>query len=393
MTPDAPARRNDDDRDTALRTTPLHRLHLRLGARMVPFAGFAMPVQYPTGIIREHLHTRSAASLFDVSHMGQLTIRARSGRVEEAARALETAVPADVVSLQPGRQRYSVLTNDAGGIIDDLMVANHGDHLMAIVNASRQDVDAAHVRALCAGACSVELGAGRALVAVQGPAAEEALAAVVPQVRAMKFMDVRAVTCLGTACVVSRSGYTGEDGFEIAIPADLAEPLWEALLSNPVVRPAGLGARDSLRLEAGLCLYGSDLDETTTPVEAALEWTIPRVRRHGERAGGFPGAARILAQLAGDAGQGPARRRAGLRPQGRAPVRAGAPLFRHEHDAAPAGVVSSGGFAVSLDAPVAMGYVPADAAAPGTPVFADVRGKRLAMTVAALPFVPTRYKQ
>lgn len=390
MTSDAPA--HHSGRGAALRETPLHALHLRLGARMVPFAGFAMPVQYATGIIREHLHTRTAASLFDVSHMGQVTIRPRSGRLEDAARALETAVPAEVVSLAPGRQRYTLLTNDAGGVIDDLMVANHGDHLMAIVNASRQDVDTAHLQTLLAPACTVELHRGRALVAVQGPAAEAALAPLIPDVRAMKFMDVRAVTCLGTGCLVSRSGYTGEDGFEIAMPAALAEPLWETLLTNPAVKPAGLGARDSLRLEAGLCLYGSDLDDTTTPVEAALEWTIPRVRRHGDRAGGFPGAARILAQLAGDAHHQPARRRAGLRPQGRTPVRAGARLFRRDDDATPAGVVSSGGFAVSLDAPVAMGYLPPDATAPGTPVFADVRGRRLPVTVTALPFVPTRYR-
>lgn len=378
--------------DTALRETPLHALHRRLGARMVPFAGFAMPVQYPTGIIGEHLHTRTAASLFDVSHMGQLTIRAGSGRFEDAARALETAVPADVRSLAPGRQRYTLLTNDAGGVIDDLMVANHGDHLVAIVNASRQDVDTAHLQSRLAPGCTVEHHRGRALTALQGPAAEAALAALMPEVRAMRFMDVRAVRWLGSDCLVSRSGYTGEDGFEIATPAELAEPLWEALLTNPAVRPAGLGARDSLRLEAGLCLYGADLDDTTTPVEAALEWTVPRVRRHGDRAGGFPGAARILAELAGDADHRPRRRRAGLRPQGRAPVRAGAPLFRLEDDAAPAGVVSSGGFAVSLDAPVAMGYLPPDVAAPGTPVFADVRGRRLPLTVTALPFVPTRYR-
>jgi aminomethyltransferase len=382
----------------ALRETPLHGLHLRLGARMVPFSGYAMPVRYPCGIIKEHLHTRAAASLFDVSHMGQMTIRARSGRIADAARAIETAVPADIAGLAAGRQRYTLLTNSAGGVLDDLVVSNHGDHLMAVVNASRKDFDAGHLRSLLADSCIVELLTCRALIALQGPAAEDALAAFLPVVRAMKFMDVRAVTCLGAPCLVSRSGYSGEDGFEISMPAAAAEPLCEALLRNPAVAPAGLGARDSLRLEAGLCLYGADLDETTTPVAAALEWTIPKVRRAGgERAGGFPGAAPILAQLATSPVDAPdtarpSRRRVGLRPEGRAPVRAGAPLFRNEGDTAPAGAVSSGGFAASLEAPVAMGYVPTDATAPGTRMFTDVRGRRLAMTVAALPFVPARYK-
>jgi aminomethyltransferase len=382
----------------ALRETPLHGLHQRLGARMVPFAGYAMPLQYPSGIIREHLHTRAAASLFDVSHMGQMTIRAGSGRIADAARAVETAVPADIAGLAAGRQRYTLLTNGAGGILDDLVVSNHGDHLMAVVNASRTEFDAGHLRSLLADSCIVELLTCRALVALQGPAAEHVLAALAPVVRAMKFMDVRAVTCLGAPCLVSRSGYCGEDGFEISMPAAAAEPLCEALLRNPAVAPAGLGARDSLRLEAGLCLYGADLDETTTPVAAALEWTIPKVRRAGgERAGGFPGAATILAQLAACAVDGQdtgraTRRRVGLRPEGRAPVRAGAPLFRREGDAMPAGAVSSGGFAASLEAPVAMGYVPTDATAPGTRMFTDVRGRRLAMTVTALPFIPARYK-
>jgi aminomethyltransferase len=382
----------------ALRETPLHGLHLRLGARMVPFSGYAMPVQYPSGIIKEHLHSRAAASLFDVSHMGQMTIRARSGRIADAARAVETAVPGDIAGLAAGRQRYTLLTNSAGGILDDLVVSNHGDHLMAIVNASRTDFDARHLRSLLADTCIVELLTCRALVALQGPAAEDVLAAFVPVVRAMKFMDVRAVTCLGAPCLVSRSGYSGEDGFEISVPAAAAEPLCEALLHNPAVAPAGLGARDSLRLEAGLCLYGADLDEATTPVAAALEWTIPKVRRAGgERAGGFPGAATILAQLGGSPVDGQdtaraSRRRVGLRPEGRTPVRAGAPLFRDEGDAAPAGTVSSGGFAASLGAPVAMGYVPTDATAPGTRVFTDVRGRRLAMTVTTLPFIPARYK-
>lgn len=376
-----------------LRQTPLHRLHLRLGARMVAFSGYAMPLQYPGGIISEHLHTRAAASLFDVSHMGQMLIRPRSGTAADAARALEAAVPGDIAGLAAGRQRYTLLTGEDGGILDDLMVSNDGDHLTAVVNASRKAFDEAHLRSLLYDTCRVELLAGRALVALQGPAAEDALAVLLPEVRAMKFMDVRGATLLGAPCRVSRSGYTGEDGFEIGMPASVAEPLCEALLQNPAVAPAGLGARDSLRLEAGLCLYGADIDETTTPVEAALGWTIPKVRRAGgARAGGFPGAPAILAQLAAAPIGGPSRRRVGLRPEGRAPVRAGAPLFRREDDATPAGAVSSGGFGASLEAPVAMGYVPAEAATPGTRMFAQVRGRRHAVTVATLPLVAVRYK-
>jgi len=372
-----------------LKHTPLHALHVRLGGRMVPFAGYAMPVQYSSGIIKEHLHTRAAAGLFDVSHMGQIALRPRSGRVEDAARALETLLPGDIFGLPPGRQRYTLLTNDAGGILDDLMVSNHGDHLMLVVNAARKVFDETHLRSQLSQSCMVEPLLDRALIALQGPAAEAVLEALAPEVRALRFMDMRAATILGATCFVSRSGYTGEDGFEISLPAPAAEPLWDALLHNPLVAPIGLGARDSLRLEAGLCLYGADLDETTTPVEAALDWTIPKVRRaSGERAGGFPGAELILGQLAG----GVTRRRVGLRPEGRAPVRAGAPLFRTEDDTAQVGVVTSGGFAVSLNVPVSMGYVPPDAAAPGTRVHTEIRGKRLGLTVSKLPFVPARYK-
>jgi aminomethyltransferase len=294
-----------------------------------------------------------------------------------------------MLGLAPGHQRYTVLTTASGGIVDDLMVSVHGHGLMLVVNASRKDVDEAHLRSHLARSCVVEPLNDRALVAVQGPAAETALAALAPDVRALRFMDVRAVTLADAPCVVARSGYTGEDGFEISVPAEAAEPLCEVLLRNPAVAPAGLGARDSLRLEAGLCLHGADIDETTTPVEASLDWTIPGVRRAGgKRAGGFPGADTILAQLAG----GVSRRRVGLRPEGRAPVRSGAPLFRNEDDAVPIGAVTSGGFGVSLDVPVAMGYVPPGATAPGTRLFAELRGRRLAITVAKLPFVPARYK-
>jgi aminomethyltransferase len=372
-----------------LKHTPLHALHVRLGGRMVPFAGYAMPVQYSSGIIKEHLHTRAAAGLFDVSHMGQIALRPRSGRIADAARALEAVLPGDILRLAPGRQRYTMLTNDAGGILDDLMVANHGDHLMLVVNAARKVFDETHLRSQLSAACTVEPLLDRALVALQGPGAEAVLETLANEVRGLRFMDVCVATLLDATCFVSRSGYTGEDGFEISAPANVAEPLWDALLRNPLVAPIGLGARDSLRLEAGLCLYGADLDETTTPVEAALDWTIGKARRPGgERAGGFPGAEVILGQLAG----GITRQRVGLRPEGRAPVRAGAPLFRNEDDAAPVGVVTSGGFAVSLDVPVAMGYVPPDAAVLGTRVFAEIRGKRLGLIVSKLPFVPARYK-
>jgi aminomethyltransferase len=374
----------------ALKRTPLYDLHVELGARMVPFAGYEMPVQYPTGIIKEHLHTRAAAGLFDVSHMGQITLAPRSQRVADAALALETLVPGDIAGLPQGRQRYTLFTNTLGGVLDDLMVSNQGDHLMLVVNAACKETDADHLRAHLSPSCLVEPLPDRALIALQGPSAEAALAPFAPAVRGMHFMDAHAMTIVGDACVVARSGYTGEDGFEISISAAKAEELCRALLKDPSVAPVGLGARDSLRLEAGLCLYGSDLDPGITPVEAALEWTIPKARRaDGARAGGFPGANLILAQLAG----GAPRRRVGLRPEGRAPVRAGASLFRDQGETTPIGIVSSGGFGISVEAPVAMGYVPNMEAKAGTNLFAEVRGKRLAVRVADLPFVPLHYKR
>jgi aminomethyltransferase len=375
----------DDD----LKRTPLHAQHVRLGGRMVPFAGYTLPVQYPSGIIKEHLHTRAAAGLFDVSHMGQIALRPPSGDIADVARALESLVPADVVGLAVGRQRYTTLTNGKGGVLDDLIVSHHGDHLMVVANAARKAFDEWHLRSHLSNACAIEPLTDRALLALQGPVAEAVLAALAPEVRAMRFMDVRVVTLLGTSCIVSRSGYTGEDGFEVSVSAQFAEALFETLLRDPAVAPVGLGARDSLRLEAGLCLYGADLDETTTPLEAALDWTIPKARRCGERAAGFLGADTILRQLA----EGVARRRVGLRPDGRAPVRAGAQLFLQERDSEPVGTVTSGGFAVSLGVPIAMGYVPIAAAALGTRIFAEVRGRRLPAVVTELPFVPMRYKR
>jgi aminomethyltransferase len=375
---------------STLKHTPLYDLHVGLGARMVPFAGYDMPVQYPTGIIKEHLHTRAAAGLFDVSHMGQIDVRPRSGRLDDAARALEALVPADILGLRQGRQRYALFTTAGGGVLDDLMVSNLGDRLRLVVNAACKEGDEAHLRAHLSQQCLIEPLHDHALIALQGPKAEAALAAFAPEIRAMRFMDVRTVSLLGDPCVVSRSGYTGEDGFEISIRAGKAEELCRALLADQTTAPVGLGARDSLRLEAGLCLYGSDLDPATTPVEAALEWAIAGPRRAGgARAGGFPGAEPILAQIA----HGASRRRVGLKPEGRAPVRGGAPLFCQETDSASVGAVTSGGFGVSLGVPVAMGYVPIDSARPGARLFAEVRGKRLPIHVCQLPFVTLHYRR
>lgn len=373
-----------------LRRTPLHDLHAALGARMGPFAGYDMPIQYPAGVLKEHLHTRAAAGLFDVSHMGQVVLRPRSGDLADAALALEMLVPVDILGLKEGRQRYALFTNEAGGILDDLMVANRGDHLFLVVNAACKQADLAHLRTHLSQACEIEEITDRGLIALQGPKAEEALAALAPEVATMRFMDVRAVDLLGAACIVSRSGYTGEDGFEISVPADRAAELAERLLADDAVEPIGLGARDSLRLEAGLCLYGSDLDESTTPVEGALEWAIQKARRAGgAREGGFPGAQTILAQFDG----GAARRRVGLKPEGRAPMRADTPLFPSEDATEPVGRVTSGGFGPSAEGPVAMGYVPSDLSATGTVLFGEVRGKRLPVAVADLPFVQQTYKR
>ena len=373
-----------------LTPTPLDALHRRLGARMVGFAGHAMPLQYPDGILKEHLHCRAQAALFDVSHMGQVRLWPRDGDVASAARALERLTPADLLALGEGRQRYALLTEGRGGILDDFMVANCGDHLFLVVNAARRQADIAHMEATLFDACRLEALQDRALIALQGPEAGSVLAALAPESEAMRFMDVRELTLAGAACLVARSGYTGEDGFEISLPAEAAEAVAERLLAHRAVAPAGLGARDSLRLEAGLCLHGQDIDATTTPVEAGLEWSIGRARRPGaEREGGFPGAARIFSEL----GAGPARRRVGLRVEGRAPIRAGAALFDQVTGDDAVGHVTSGVFGPSLGAPVAMGYVPARLAEPGTTLWAELRGRRLTTAVAALPFMPARQKR
>jgi aminomethyltransferase len=376
--------------DTPLKRTPLHALHVSLGAKMVPFAGYDMPVQYPAGVLKEHLHTRQKAGLFDVSHMGQVALRPKSGKVEDAALALERLVPQDMLALAPFRQRYAQFTNAAGGILDDLMVANFGDHLFVVVNAACKEADEAHLRAHLSDSCQLDSLADRALLALQGPGAEMVLAKFCAKAPAMRFMDAGPHEVADLDCFVSRSGYTGEDGFEISVPAEQAEQLATALLSDPDVLPIGLGARDSLRLEAGLCLYGHDIDTATTPVEGALEWSMQKSRRSGgSRAGGYLGAEMILNQLA----SGAARRRVGLKPEGRAPVREAAPLFADQTSSEPIGAVTSGGFGPSLNAPVAMGYVPTALAVNGTQLFADVRGQRLPLRVTATPFVPNTYKR
>jgi len=371
-----------------LARTPLHELHLELGARMVPFAGYEMPVQYPAGVMAEHLHTRAAAGLFDVSHMGQVILGGRG-----AAAALEALVPVDVQGLPAGRQRYGLFTSDDGGILDDLMIANRGDHLLLVVNAARKAHDVAHLAAHLPG---VEPVLERGLLALQGPGAEAALAGLVPGVAAMRFMDVAAVDWDGVALWISRSGYTGEDGFEISVPAGRAVDLARALLARPGVMPIGLGARDSLRLEAGMPLYGHDIDTAISPVEAGLGWAIQKVRRRGgAREGGFPGAGRILAELE----TGPARLRCGLLPEGRAPMREGTPLFAAETGGpgetagAAVGTVTSGGFGPSLGAPIAMACLPAPLAVPGTRLWGEVRGKRLPVVTAALPFRQPTYRK
>jgi aminomethyltransferase len=371
-----------------LEITPLNALHRELGAKMVPFAGYDMPVQYPMGVMKEHLHCRAKAGLFDVSHMGQVILRAPSGYAE-VARAMEALVPVDLLGLGVMRQRYGFFTDETGGILDDLMLANRGDHMFVVVNAACKTDDIAHMRAGLSGV-EVEEITDRALLALQGPAAEGVLETVAPGVAAMRFMDVGIFDSGFGDLWISRSGYTGEDGYEVSVPEDQAEPLARALLAHEDVEPIGLGARDSLRLEAGLCLYGHDIDTTTSPAEARLTWAIQKVRRTGgDRAGGFPGAARILDELQ----NGAARARIGLRPEGRAPMREGTPLFTAAEGGDPVGHVTSGAFGPTIEGPMSMGYVPARVAAEGTEIFGEVRGKRLPVRVAGLPFTPANFKR
>ncbi|EKO3713080.1 glycine cleavage system aminomethyltransferase GcvT [Vibrio metschnikovii] len=366
----------------SLLTTPLHAVHVELGAKMVPFAGYDMPVQYPLGVKKEHLHTRQAAGLFDVSHMGQLRLHG-----VDAAAALERLVPVDVIDLPVGKQRYAIFTNPQGGILDDLMVANLGDHLFLVVNAACKAQDIAHLTAHLPAGVHLEVIEDRALFALQGPKAAQILAQWQPAVADMRFMDIQTLAINGIECIVSRSGYTGEDGFEISVPADKAVAFAQALAEHSDVEWIGLGARDSLRLECGLCLYGHDLDETTTPVEASLLWAIQPVRRiGGERAGGFPGAEIILKQIESKQVD---RKRVGLVGQTKAPVREGTELF--DSDGNKVGIVTSGTVGPTAEQPISMGYVRADLAVIGHELFAEVRGKMLPMTIEKMPFVPQRY--
>lgn len=367
--------------------TPFHARHVTLGARMVPFAGYDMPVQYPAGIMAEHNWTRESAGLFDVSHMGQAFLVGPDH--ETTARALETLIPADIVNLPPGKQRYSQLLNEEGGILDDLMVTRSADPdedgaLLLVVNAACKTQDYAHIEARLPANVKLVKAEHRGLIALQGPKAEEALAALNPEAAEMGFMTFRTLKLGGVKANVSRSGYTGEDGYEISAAADRIGEIWDALLLDPKVKPIGLGARDSLRLEAGLCLYGHDIDTTTSPVEAALNWSIQKRRREE---GGFPGAARIQREFA----EKPGRIRVGLLPEGRAPAREGADIATA--DGTIVGKITSGGFGPTLNGPCAMGYVAREHSAPGTRLDLIVRGKPLPATIAAMPFVPNRYKR
>ena len=369
-----------------LNRTPLYDLHQELGARMVPFAGYEMPVQF-AGVMAEHLHTREKAGLFDVSHMGQLRIAGAD--YDTIALALERLIPVDILGLGHERQRYGFLTTPQGGLLDDLMLANRGNHVFMVVNGAVKAADLAHLRANLPPSITVKQEQ-RALLALQGPRAEDALAALNPDIRKMRFMDVTTLDLNGTEAWISRSGYTGEDGFEISVPEDAAAPLARELLALPDVAPIGLGARDSLRLEAGLCLYGHDIDTATTPIEAGLGWAIQKVRRiDGERAAGFPGCEIILHQME----DRPSTLRVGLLPEGRAPMREGVALFATQDASAPIGRITSGGFGPTLSAPVAMGYVNAKYATAGTRLWGELRGKRLPVTVARLPFTPARFKR
>ncbi len=367
--------------------TPLHAEHVALGARMVPFAGYDMPVQYPTGIMTEHNWTREHAGLFDVSHMGQAALGGPD--YETTARALETLIPADVVNLKPSQQRYSQLLSEEGGILDDLMVTRptteeENGYIYLVVNASMKEADYAHIQARLPQNVTLVRGDDRALLALQGPAAEGVLARLGSDAVNLSFMMSGWFEIAGLRCHVSRSGYTGEDGFEISIKSDGAVALWRALLADPEVKPIGLGARDSLRLEAGLCLYGHDIDTTTSPIEAGLIWSIQKRRREE---GGFPGAERVQREIR----DGASRVRVGIRPDGRAPAREGTVITTP--DGREVGIVTSGGFGPTVNGPVAMGYVSKDVSAVGTDLHLIVRGKPLPAKVAAMPFAPHRYKR
>jgi len=368
-----------------LKKTPLYDLHLERGGKMVPFAGYAMPVQYPLGVLREHLHTRASAGLFDVSHMGQAFLKGKGGR--DIGEIFERLVPGNIKGLKPGRLRYTLFLNQAGGIMDDLMATRFEgaeNTLYLVVNAACKEQDFAHIEKELHDEAALEILDDRALLALQGPKAEEVFSRLWAGAAELKFMQAAIVEILGFECFVSRSGYTGEDGFEISIPAAGAEKLARTLLGFDEVEAIGLGARDSLRLEAGLCLYGHDLDETTSPVEAGLVWALGKDRRE---AGDFPGSDRIMKELA----EGPARKRVGIKPLTRAPAREGTEIV--DQQGSKIGVITSGGFGPSFGGPVAMGYLASSHAGEGTKVGLLVRGKTLEAEVAALPFVKQDYKR
>ena len=372
----------------SLRKTPLNALHREFGAKLTEFAGYEMPVQYGLGILGEHQHTRKKAGLFDVSHMGQVILSGQS--YEETALSLEKVLPMDVLGLEIGRQRYGFLTTDEGGILDDLMFSNRGDHIFVVLNAACKDSDIKYLRSLLEPNISIKEIESRALIALQGPASEAVLGKYHPQIKNMKFMDVETLTIDGAECWISRSGYTGEDGFEISIPAEAAEPITRSILSNQNVEFIGLGARDSLRLEAGLCLYGHDIDQATTPVEASLTWAIQKARRsNGSRASGFIGSEIILKQLAG----GTNKKRVGLLPQTRAPMREGVEIFATETSKEAIGKITSGGYGPTVGYPIAMGYINSEYANSEDDLFGELRGKRVPVKVSNLPFVPLNFKR
>jgi aminomethyltransferase len=372
----------------ALKRTPLYELHCELGAKLTEFAGYEMPVQYSLGILGEHQHTRTKAGLFDVSHMGQIILRGSS--YQETALAFERAIPMDVLGLKVGRQRYGFLTTDGGGILDDLMFSNRKDHIFAVLNAACKDSDIVHLRTLLEPEISIEVIENRALIALQGPASETVLSEFNSQISAMKFMDVETLSIAGAECWISRSGYTGEDGFEISIPSSAAEAITRSILSKQEVEFIGLGARDSLRLEAGLCLYGHDIDEETTPVEASLTWAIQKARRtNGERANGFLGDDIITQQL----DTGTYRKRVGFLPQTRAPMREGVEIYETESSKEVIGKITSGGYGPTVGYPVAMGYINSEYVDSNDNLFGELRGKRVPVKIAQLPFVPLNFKR
>jgi len=371
-----------------LRKTPLYELHQEFGAKLTEFAGYQMPVQYGLGILGEHQHTRTKAGLFDVSHMGQVILSGRS--YKEIALAFEKLLPMDVLGLEAGRQRYGFLTTDSGGILDDLMFSNRGDHIFVVLNAACKGSDIMHLKSQLEPDITVQEIEDRALIALQGPASEAVLGELNPQIKKMKFMDVETLPIGGADCWVSRSGYTGEDGFEISIPAEAAESVTREILSNKIVEFIGLGARDSLRLESGLCLYGHDIDGATTPVEASLTWAIQKARQaNGSRNGGFIGSEIILNQL----DNGTDKKRVGFLPQTRAPMREGVEIFATETSKEVIGKITSGGYGPTVGHPIAMGYIDSKYMRSNDDLYGELRGKRLPIKVSKMPFVPLNFKR